>query len=49
MHSQNVMLSQSSRTCVTAEYSNHRSLHVQDVKNSGNNEFIDISMKGQVK
>lgn len=39
----------SSRAFVTAEYSNHRSLQVQDAKNDGKNKFIDLSMKCQVK
>ena len=49
LHSQNIMLALSSRACVTAEYSNHRSLQVQDTTNKGKNECIDMSMKGQGK
>ena len=43
------MLTLSSRAFVTAEYSNHRSLQVQDSKNKSSNEFSDISMTGQIK
>ena len=49
LHSQNVMLASSSRNFMTAEYSNRRSLLVQHSDNIGDDNYIDMLMKGQIK
>ena len=49
LHSQNLMLALSSRSFVVNEYSNHRVLEVQDAKNEGNDKYVDMSQKGNLK
>ena len=49
LHSQNLMFALSSRSFVMNEYSNHRVLEVQDAKNSGVNNYEELSQKGNVK
>ena len=49
LHSQNLMLSLSSRSFVVNEYSNHRVLEVQDAKNRGKDNYTDMSQKGNIK
>ena len=43
------MLAALSWAFVTAEYSIHQSLLVQDTKNIGDDKYIDMSTKGKVK
>ena len=49
LHSQNIMFALESRVFVTNEYSNHRSMEVQDAKNSGSDKYTDLSQKGNIK
>ena len=49
LHSQNVMLALTSRSFVMNEYTKHQSLEVQNAKNFGMDEYIDMSQKGNTK
>ena len=49
VHSQNIILALASHTFVTNKYTNHQSLDVQNAKNSGMDNYVDISQKGKTK
>ena len=49
LHSQNIMLALASSSFVMNEQTNHQSLDVQNAKNSGLDNYIDMSQKGNTK